>query len=153
MIMFGSKFARPCPGPCLYFPCSFLASRCPSRSCFQKTSAPSSTKNAMPLRHESFDDDTENILAAILGKGRRERNWEKSTSALSIVLHVIGGVVGPGLTLVTVALFHFWIFDRSLSESVGTPMTVLIIVCSVILGLWIGLRRARRAIAFSGGAM
>ena len=25
------------------------------------------TKNALPLRHESFDDDTENIVAAVLG--------------------------------------------------------------------------------------
>jgi hypothetical protein len=31
------------------------------------------TKNALPLRHESFDDDTENIVAAVLGLKARRR--------------------------------------------------------------------------------
>jgi hypothetical protein len=104
---------------------------------------PIASKNAMLLRHESFDDDAENILAAILGKGGRDRNWDRSNSVIRTALYVIGGGVAAGLIVIAVALFHFWMLDRSLSESVGTPMTLLIIVCSVILGLWIGLRRAR----------
>ena len=35
------------------------------------------TKNALPLRHESFDDDTENIVAAVLGLKAGERAWEE----------------------------------------------------------------------------
>ena len=34
------------------------------------------TKNALPLRHESFDDDTEAIVAALLGRPAREWSWE-----------------------------------------------------------------------------
>jgi len=35
-----------------------------------------STRNALSLRHESFDDDTENIVAAVLGVAEGARPWD-----------------------------------------------------------------------------
>ena len=45
------------------------------------------TKNALPLRHESFDDDTENIVAAVLGMSRKERIWKDKGTLWSKITH------------------------------------------------------------------
>ena len=34
------------------------------------------SRNALPLRHESFDDDAENIVAAVLGVAAGARPWD-----------------------------------------------------------------------------
>jgi len=101
------------------------------------------TKNAMQLRHESFEDDAEMLLTVLLGERTRERPWEKQTSIVLTTLHAFGGAVTAALIVITVALLHFWIFDRALSGSIGTPMTLLMITLSVIAGIWAGLNRAR----------
>lgn len=102
------------------------------------------TKNALPLRHESFDDDTENILATITGGRARARNWENQSSAWLKILYATGGVLVAALIMVVVALLHFWLLDRALSASIGGPMTALIIALSIILGAWAGLWHAKR---------
>jgi hypothetical protein len=102
------------------------------------------TKNALPLRHESFDDDTENILSAVLGTGARERNWEKKVSVWSRILHTLGGIAAAVAFLLFVALMHFWLLDRPLSASIGVPMTILTALITIIVGGWLGLSRAKR---------
>jgi hypothetical protein len=101
------------------------------------------TKNALPLRHESFEDDVENILSAILGAGARQRNWEKQTTIWSRIFHTIGGMAAAVGFLLIVALMHFWLLDRPLSASIGVPMTVLTAVTTIVAGGWFGLSRAR----------
>ena len=54
------------------------------------------TKNALPLRHESFDDDTENIVAAVLGLQAGERAWEDKGSLGGKIAYAVGGAIaGP----------------------------------------------------------
>jgi hypothetical protein len=102
------------------------------------------TKSALSLRHESFDDDAEKILARVLDEQARERNWEKQTSIWTMILYATVGAALAALIMVIVALLHFWLLDRALSASIGAPMTALIIALSVILGVWAGLWRAKR---------
>jgi hypothetical protein len=102
------------------------------------------TRNALPLRHESFDDDAENIVATILGRRQRERDWEKRSGLLSKLLYAVGGVVVASGILLVVALAHFWIFDRALSASIGAPMTVISGICALVAGGWGGLLYAAR---------
>ena len=101
-------------------------------------------KSALPLRHESFEDDVENILSAILGVGTRKRNWEKQTTIWSCIFHTIGGIAAALAFLLIVALMHFWLLDRPLSASIGVPMTVLTAIATAVVGGWFGLSRARR---------
>jgi TIR domain len=77
------------------------------------------TKNALPLRHESFDDDAENIVATVLGVSGKERPWENKGTLWSKIAYGIGGAIVALAVVVAVALVHFWILDRSLSESIG----------------------------------
>jgi hypothetical protein len=102
------------------------------------------TKHAVSLRHESFDDDTEKIVAAILGADARERDWERQTSVWSRIVYAIGGAAAAAMLLILVALMHFWLLARPLSASIGAPMTVLTAVATISLGGWIGLLRAVR---------
>ena len=102
------------------------------------------TRNALPLRHDSFDDDTENIVATILGRRQRERDWEKRSGPLSKIGHAAAGVIVACFILLIVALAHFWILDRALSASIGAPMTVLLGISTIVAGGWVGLLFARR---------
>jgi TIR domain len=95
-------------------------------------------RNALPLRHESFDDDTENIVAAIFGKSPRERVWEANSGLASKVTRSVVGAIAGAAVLLTGALAHHWMLDRPLSASISTPITVLLIIGSVIFGGWIG---------------
>jgi hypothetical protein len=103
-----------------------------------------STKNAISLRHESFDDDTENIIAAILGADARKRGWEKQASVWSRIAHACGGMAVSAAFVLAVALAHFLIFARPLEASIGAPLTALTAVATIIFGGWIGLLRATR---------
>src|SRR5215510_16075568 len=71
-----------------------------------------STRNALSLRHESFDDDTENIVATVLGVAEGARPWDdRGRLAVKVgyaaaglivaasVLMVAAGVIGVGLGL------------------------------------------------------
>jgi hypothetical protein len=102
------------------------------------------TKNALSLRHESFDDDAEKILATVLGEQARERNWEKQNSIWTMILYATVGAVLAALIVIIVALLHFWMLDRALSASIGAPTTALMMALSIILGVWAGLWRAKR---------
>jgi hypothetical protein len=92
-------------------------------------------RNALPLRHESFDDDAENIVAAILGRSQRARDWEKKRGGpLSKLAHAAAGIVAACAALLAAALAHFFVFDRALSASIGAPMTTLLGIAAVIFG-------------------
>jgi hypothetical protein len=100
-----------------------------------------SSKNAMSLRHESFEDDTENIIAAILGTQARERGWEKQASIWRRIAWTLGGMVIAAGSVLALALAHFAIFARPLEASIGVPLTALLVVATIVLGGWAGLRQ------------
>ena len=98
------------------------------------------TKNALPLRHESFDDDTENIVAAVLGLKAGERAWEDKASLGGKITYALGGATLGALLVVLVALLHFWLMGRPLSASIGAPLTTLIIGAAALTGAFLGWR-------------
>jgi len=98
------------------------------------------TKNALLLRHESFDDDTENILAAVLGVPAKTRSWEDKGSTWKKAVYALGAALIASTLILIFALMHYWILARPLSASIGGPLTTLILIAGALLGAWIGVR-------------
>ena len=97
-------------------------------------------RNALPLRHESFDDDTENVVKAILGATAKERLWE-SNGKLSVKIgYAIAGVAAALVLLAFGAQIHKWLLSRPLESSIGDPATTILLIASAILGAWMGFR-------------
>ena len=88
------------------------------------------TKNALPLRHESFDDDTEHILATLFGVSAKERPWEDKGTIWSKIAYGIGGAIAASTLMLFVALVHFWVLARPLSDSITGPVTMLILIAA-----------------------
>jgi hypothetical protein len=101
-------------------------------------------KNALPLRHESFDDDTENIVAAVLGLKAGERAWEDKGSLGIKIAYAVGAALAVSMLLLLIALLHHWVLGRPLSASIGAPLTTLILIAGAIIGAWLGLRYEAR---------
>jgi hypothetical protein len=100
--------------------------------------------NALPLRHESFDSDTETILETALGvslhalkSDRRRRRW-------ATVLYAAAGTILSAVFLVVAALLHFWILHRPVAASIGAPVTALLWIAALGGGCWIGASYASR---------
>jgi hypothetical protein len=103
------------------------------------------TRNAVPLRLESFDDDTENIITIILGASAKDRLWEHKGSLASKLGLSIAGLFLGLVVLIIGALLHFWISGRALSASIGTSLTTLLLILGAMSGAWMGyLYEARR---------
>jgi hypothetical protein len=98
------------------------------------------TKNALPLRHESFDDDTENIVRALGGGSPRRRTWEDKSTFWSKIAYSLGGALAASATVVIGALVHFWVLGRPLAASIGGPVTMLLMIACLVSGTWLGLR-------------
>jgi len=102
------------------------------------------TKNAIQLRHESFDDDAENIVAAVFGASARERSWEDKGTLWSKIVYTFCGAIAASALLLVGALVHFWVLARPLAASIGGPVTTLMLIASAVLGGWIGLSYGAR---------
>jgi hypothetical protein len=102
------------------------------------------TRNALPLRHATFDDDAETIVATALGLAGKERSWEQRSRIGITVAYGIGGGVLALVALAAVALGHFWLLSRPLSVSIGSTATTVLLIAAPVLGAWLGLRRAAR---------
>ena len=101
-------------------------------------------KNAMPLRHESFDDDAENIVAAVLGVSAKDRAWEDQGTLRTKIGYGIGGAIAAAALLLLAALVHFWALARPLSATIGGPLTTLLLIGGMLCGFWLGLRYEAR---------
>lgn len=104
-----------------------------------------STKNALPLRHESFDDDTENIMTAILGASRKERLWDDRGKFSVKIAYSLAGFLAALVLSILGALVHQWIWNRPVGASIGDGATTVLLIAIVIVGAWLGfLYEARR---------
>src|SRR6478672_7313197 len=101
-------------------------------------------KEALPHRHKSFDDDTEYIVAAVLGLSATERAWEEKGSLNAKIDYAIGGAIAAAILVLIGALFHFLLLGRLLSASIGAPLTTLLLIASAIARAWMGLRYEMR---------
>lgn len=99
------------------------------------------TRNAVPLRLETFDNDTENILATIMGTSPRDRPWEGSRNNIVAKIGLsLAGVIIFLVLLGLSALIHFWVLARPLSASIGgAPVTTLLLIIVAFIGALAGL--------------
>lgn len=101
-------------------------------------------KNALRICHESFDDDTENIVATLLGGSTRKRTWEDKGTLWPTIAYAIGGAFAASAVMLIGALIHFWVLARPVSASIGVSATILILIAGSTFGVWIGLHYAAR---------
>jgi hypothetical protein len=94
----------------------------------------------LPLRLESFDDDTENIVTSILGVSAGERLWDRRGKLTSKLGFPTAGALLALAAMAIGALVHFWILNRALSTSIATSQTTLLLILGAMLGAWIGYR-------------
>ena len=130
--------------PLLIVPVLVGGARMPKQEQLPQDIRTITTKNALPLRHESFDDDTENIVAAVLGLPPGERAWEDKGTLKAKIGYAIGGALAVSALVLIGALLHFWILGRPLSASIGAPLTTLVLIAGAIAGAWMGLRYEAR---------
>lgn len=98
------------------------------------------TKNALPLRHETFDDDTENVVATVLGLPERQKLWDDKGKAVAKIGYALGGIIAASVLLIVAAVVHFLLQGRPISASIGSLATISLIFLTVIVGLFMGLR-------------
>ena len=130
--------------PMLILPILVAGARMPKPEQLPKDVRPVTGKNAMPLRHESFDDDAENIVATVLGVSAKDRAWEDQGTLRTKIGYGIGGAIGAAALLLLAALVHFWALARPISASIGGPLTTLLLIGGMICGFWLGLRYEAR---------
>jgi len=109
---------------------------------------PVTARNGLPLRHDRFDDDAENILAVILGVSTKVRLWDKKGGLAVKLFYAASGAVLGFVALMVAAVVHEGIMERPLSVSIGTDFTMLLLIGCVVIGGGLGLyyegRKRRR---------
>ena len=98
-----------------------------------------STRNAVPLRHERFDDDTENIVATVLGVAEGARPWDDRGRLAVKIGYAAAGLVVAASVLMVAALTHSWVAGRPLAASIGEATTTLLMFAAGVIGVGLGL--------------
>jgi hypothetical protein len=163
LVFIGDKWLEPAPGsgkgriwepddfvraelraalarPMLILPILVAGARMPKPEQLPEDVRAVALKNALPLRHESFDGDTESIVGAVLGVSAKDRAWDDKGSLKRKTVYGIGGAIAASLLMLTAALAHFSVLARPLSASIGGPLTTLLLIGVAICGVWLGLR-------------
>lgn len=106
-------------------------------------------RNAIALRHASFNQDLEILIDAVFRRGPRGpvARWLRRHPMLGGLLRSLGGMAGAGATLIGLAAVHqATTGGKALSETLGGPGLVwLLILFALALGavlpLWLRRRR------------
>jgi len=96
------------------------------------------TRNALPIRHETFDDDTENVVSTVLGVSTRQRLWDDKGKLWVKIAYAAGGLVVGLILVVLLALVHTLVLARPLEVSIGGAATNLLLIAAALLGAWGG---------------
>jgi hypothetical protein len=167
LVFIGDKWLEPAPGaeqariwhaddfvraelraalarPMLVLPVLVAGARMPKPEQLPEDVRAVALKNALPLRHESFDADTESIVAAMFGMSAKDRAWEDKGKLGTKIAFGIGGAIAAAALMLAVALAHYWVLGRPLSASIGGPLTTLLLILAAIAGFWLGLRYETR---------
>jgi hypothetical protein len=120
LVFIGDKWLEPAPGfdkgriwdakdfvraelrvalarPILVLPVLVAGTRMPKPEQLPEGVRAVALKNALPLRHESFDGDTESIVGAVLGLSAKERAWDDKGSLRRKIGYGVGGAVAGSL--------------------------------------------------------
>jgi len=130
--------------PMLILPILVAGARMPKPAQLPEDVRAVTGKNALPLHHESFDGDTETIVAAVFGVSAKDRAWEDKGTLRTKIGYAIAGAIVACALLLAAALVHFWVLARPLSATIGGPLTTLLLIGGTICGLWLGLRYEAR---------
>lgn len=90
--------------------------------------------NGLPLRHESFDNDTESIVATITGTLGIARSWDKRSGLRVLLVRILLGAIVAYGVLGLLALAHFIWLDRPLAASIGGGATEFVLIAAPIIG-------------------
>jgi TIR domain len=97
------------------------------------------SRNALLLRHESFDDDAENIVAAVLGVTAGARPWDDRGRLGMKLGYAAAGLIAAVTAMIVTAIVHFWVVGRPLSASIGEAATTLLLLAGAAMGVVLGL--------------
>jgi TIR domain len=97
------------------------------------------SRNALLLRHESFDDDAENIVAAVLGVAAGARPWDDRGRLGMKLGYAAAGLIAAVTAMIVTAIVHFWVVGRPLSASIGEAATTLLLLAGAAMGVVLGL--------------
>jgi len=108
---------------------------------------PLSELSAVALRHDSFEQDMDRLIDAILRR-RREgpvTRWLLEHTRLGAAAYAIGGLLSALLVLVALAVLHQIALGRSLEETLGGSGPVwMVIAATLAAGTLVGFLRGRR---------
>lgn len=130
--------------PILVLPVLVDGAKMPAAAALPEDVRKITTRNAILLRHESFDDDAENLIAAALGSERKRRPGDDRRKPVRTALYGLAGAAAGLVLAGIIALLHNAVWNRPLSESIGESGTILLLIACPLLGLWGGIARAIR---------
>ena len=107
------------------------------------------TRNALPLRHETFDDDAENIVATIMGGGRKQRSWDEGGKLGAKIGYAAAGVFAGLAVWIIGGLLFFWLQGQFLADAIGNAANMVLLIAVIVGGALLGFlyeakRRRRR---------
>lgn len=105
-------------------------------------------RNAVFVRHRSFDQDIELLLDAIAGRSRgRPRRWLRRHPLLARIAAALGGMVVSATTLIGLAAVHGqWTGGAALEQTLGGKgmvwiVIILVLLAGAVMPLWYLRRR------------
>lgn len=96
------------------------------------------TRNALPLRHESFDADTEEIIGAALGQTPSTYRPSARSVWTRRALFSLAGCLGAEAALLAAAIIHKLIMNAPLAAAIGNAATFGLIVGVGLFGAGTG---------------
>jgi hypothetical protein len=108
---------------------------------------PLSALSAVALRHDSFEQDMDRLIDAILRRRRAGAlaRLRADHPEIAAALHATGGMILAVLALLTVAIVHQAVFGRSLDETLGGAGPVWMLIAAVLAaGVLLGFLLGRR---------
>ncbi|HZQ00438.1 MAG TPA: toll/interleukin-1 receptor domain-containing protein [Reyranella sp.] len=110
---------------------------------------PLASLNAVALRHETFEQDMDRLLDAILRRQRDGvlRRLRNDRPGLAMVVYSTVGMAGAAIVLLALAILHGAVFSRPLEQTLGGRGPVwMLIVATLAFGAAAGYLRGRRPI-------
>lgn len=96
------------------------------------------TRNAMQLRHETFNIDADEIIRYLIPAGKHIRLDKKKKNWVLALSYQVSGALCAVLALFGFSIIHMLIKGRALSASLGADRTTAILLLSPLIGAVLG---------------